>query len=115
MKPGAKPSRPVVCVVRWSVALAAAWFCAAGAQPAGTAPGTHADTRMAAANDVAMPPPVLEAVDAVVAAAVQLPVPIEPHPAREWWIWGALCVALLLLAGMVWSLFASLRKVRARG
>jgi hypothetical protein len=106
----------MVCVVRWSVALAAAWFCAAGAQqPAGTAPDMPAVTRMAADDAAMRRPPVLEAVDAAVAAAVQLPVPIEPHPAREWWLWGALCVALLLLAGMVWSLFASLRKDRARG
>jgi hypothetical protein len=97
------------------VALAAAWFCAAGAQPAGTALEANPVGSEMAVGSVAMRPAALEAVDAAVAAAVQLPVPIEPHPAREWWLWGALCVALLLLAGMVGSLFASLRKDRARG
>jgi hypothetical protein len=30
-----------------------------------------------------------------------------------WWLWGALGIGLLLLAGMAWSLFASLRKDKA--
>jgi hypothetical protein len=80
------------------VALAAAGFCAAAVQAA-----------------TQVPAPVADVVDVAAAAAAQLPVPLEPHPARDWWVWGALCVALLLLAGMVWSLFASLRKDRARG
>jgi hypothetical protein len=62
---------------------------------------------------VTLPPAPVAAVDAVVAAAAQLPVPVQPDPFRKWWLWGALGVGLLLLAGMAWSLFASLRKDRA--
>lgn len=62
---------------------------------------------------VALPPPPVAAVDAVVAATAQLPVPTQPDPSRKWWLWGALGVGFLLLAGMAWSLFASLRKDRA--
>jgi uncharacterized membrane protein len=62
---------------------------------------------------VALPPPPVAVVDAVVAAAAQLPVPAQPDPSRKWWLWGALGVGLLLLAAMAWSLFASLRKDRA--
>jgi len=62
---------------------------------------------------VTLPPAPVAAVEAVVAAAAQLPVPTQPDPARKWWLWGALGVGLLLLAGMAWSLFASLRKDRA--
>ncbi|RQO63760.1 DUF3999 domain-containing protein [Variovorax sp. KBW07] len=56
------------------------------------------------------------AVTAVVAAAVQPPIPAVDgrDPSRKWWLWGALGVGLLLLAGMAWSLFASLRKDAAR-
>ena len=46
-------------------------------------------------------------------AASTSAVPTQPDPARKWWLWGALGVGLLLLAGMAWSLFASLRKDRA--
>jgi hypothetical protein len=49
------------------------------------------------------------AVEAAVAAVAQPPVPAQ-EPSRKWWLWGALGVGLLLLAGMAWSLFASLRK-----
>jgi hypothetical protein len=62
---------------------------------------------------VTLPPAPVAAVEAVVAAAAQLPVPVQPDPFRKWWLWGALFVGLLLLAGMAWSLFASLRKDRA--
>ena len=62
---------------------------------------------------VTLPPAPVAAVEAVVAAAAQLPVPVQPDPLRKWWLWGALGVGLLLLAGMAWSLFASLRKDRA--
>ena len=58
-------------------------------------------------------PPRVAPVDAVVAATAQLPVPTQPDPSRKWWLWGALGVGFLLLAGMAWSLFASLRKDRA--
>lgn len=53
------------------------------------------------------------AVEAAVAAAALAPVPAPQDPSRKWWLWGALGVGLLLLAGMAWSLFASLRKDRA--
>lgn len=113
MKQGARPSRQGI---RWAVALAAAGFCAAGAQAAApAAPEPRAAASFTARDGALAPAPVLEAVDVAAAAAAQLPVPTQPHPAREWWIWGALCFALLLLFGMVWSLFASLRKDRARG
>ena len=62
---------------------------------------------------VVLPQPPVAAVDAAVAAAAQLPVPTQPDPARKWWLWGALGIGLLLLAGMAWSLFASLRKDKA--
>jgi hypothetical protein len=56
------------------------------------------------------------AVTAAVAAAVQPPIPTADgrDPSRKWWLWGALGVGLLLLAGMAWSLFASLRKDSAK-
>ena len=55
------------------------------------------------------------AVEAAVAAAALAPIPetAPQDPSRKWWLWGALGVGLLLLAGMAWSLFASLRKDRA--
>lgn len=56
-------------------------------------------------------------VTAAVAAAVQPPVPAADSrnpSSRKWWLWGALGVGLLLLAGMAWSLFASLRKDAAK-
>jgi hypothetical protein len=74
-------------------------------------PGYAADKPVAADDaSVALPmAAVTAAVTAAVAAAVQAPVP-EQAPSRKWWLWGALGVGLLLLAGMAWSLFASLRK-----
>ncbi|MGJ7527796.1 DUF3999 domain-containing protein [Variovorax sp. GB1P17] len=56
------------------------------------------------------------AITAAVAATVQPPIPQADglDPSRKWWLWGALGVGLLLLAGMAWSLFASLRKDAAR-
>ena len=113
MKQGASRSRPVT---RGPCPLPAAASGAAGdpaADPA--APEPRAAASFATRDGALAPAPVLEAVDVAAAAAAQLPVPTQPHPAREWWIWGALCFALLLLFGMVWSLFASLRKDRARG
>ncbi|RST45840.1 DUF3999 domain-containing protein [Variovorax sp. DXTD-1] len=77
-------------------------------------PGYTANKPVAADQaSVTLPTPPVAAVDAAVAAAVQLPVPTQPDPSRKWWLWGALGVGLLLLAGMAWSLFASLRKDRA--
>jgi hypothetical protein len=70
-------------------------------------PGYAAD-KPVLADDASVALPVA-AVAAAVAAAVQAPVP-EQAPSRKWWLWGALGVGLLLLAGMAWSLFASLRK-----
>jgi hypothetical protein len=37
---------------------------------------------------------------------------IAAQPERKWWLWGALAAGLLLLAGMAWSLFGSMRKGR---
>jgi len=57
------------------------------------------------------------AITAAVAAAAQSPIPQAAGAdaaSRKWWLWGALGVGLLLLAGMAWSLFASLRKDAAR-
>jgi hypothetical protein len=77
-------------------------------------PGYSASKPVAAGEaSVTLPPAPVAAVEAVVAAAAQLPVPVQPDPFRKWWLWGALGVGLLLLAGMAWSLFASLRKDRA--
>jgi hypothetical protein len=76
-------------------------------------PGYAADKPVAADGaSVTLP---VAAVEAAVAAAALAPVPATaPHdPSRKWWLWGALGVGLLLLAGMAWSLFASLRKDRA--
>ena len=76
-------------------------------------PGYAADKPVVADGaSVTLP---VAAVDAAVAAAALAPVPrTAPHdPSRKWWLWGALGVGLLLLAGMAWSLFASLRKDRA--
>ncbi|CAA2103255.1 DUF3999 domain-containing protein [Variovorax paradoxus] len=71
-------------------------------------PGYAADKPVVAGNaSVALP--AATAVNATVAAAVQPPVPAQ-EPSRKWWLWGALGGGLLLLAGMAWSLFASLRK-----
>jgi hypothetical protein len=70
-------------------------------------PGYAADKPVAADGaSVALP---AAAVDAAVAAVAQPPLPVQ-EPSRKWWLWGALGVGLLLLAGMAWSLFASLRK-----
>jgi hypothetical protein len=70
-------------------------------------PGYAADKPVAADNaSVRLPAAVVEA---AVAAVAQPPVPAQ-EPSRKWWLWGALGVGLLLLAGMAWSLFASLRK-----
>jgi hypothetical protein len=78
-------------------------------------PGYSASKPVAAGQaSVTLPPAPVAAVEAVVAAAAQLPVPVQPDPFRKWWLWGALGVGLLLLAGMAWSLFASLRKDRAQ-
>ena len=77
-------------------------------------PGYSASKPVAADQaSVTLPQPPVAAVDAAVAAAAQLPVPTQPDPSRKWWLWGALGVGLLLLGGMAWSLFASLRKDRA--
>jgi hypothetical protein len=74
-------------------------------------PGYTANKAVAADEaSVALPPAPVAAVEAAVAATAQLPVPTQPDPSRKWWLWGALGVGLLLLAGMAWSLFASLRK-----
>ena len=76
-------------------------------------PGYAAD-KPVVADDASVTLPVA-AVEAAVAAAALAPVPeTAPNdPSRKWWLWGALGVGLLLLAGMAWSLFASLRKDRA--
>ena len=77
-------------------------------------PGYAANKPIAAGEaSVTLPPAPVAAVEAVVAAAAQLPVPTQPDASRKWWLWGALGVGLLLLAGMAWSLFASLRNDRA--
>lgn len=70
-------------------------------------PGYAAD-KPVVADDATVSLPVA-AVTAAVAAAVQAPLPTQ-EPSRKWWLWGALGAGLLLLAGMAWSLFASLRK-----
>jgi hypothetical protein len=50
-------------------------------------------------------------------ADVATPPGVDPmgaaKPERRWWLWGALGAGLLLLAGMAWSLFGSLRRGRA--
>jgi len=77
-------------------------------------PGYAANKSIAAGEaSVTLPPAPVAAVEAVVAAAAQLPVPAQPDASRKWWLWGALGIGLLLLAGMAWSLFSSLRKDRA--
>lgn len=77
-------------------------------------PGYSANKPVAAGEaSVTLPPAPVAAVEAVVAAAAQLPVPTQPDASRKWWLWGALGIGLLLLAGMAWSLFASLRRDRA--
>ena len=77
-------------------------------------PGYAANKPIAAGEaSVTLPPAPVAAVEAVVAAAAQLPVPTQPDASRKWWLWGALGIGLLLLAGMAWSLFASLRRDRA--
>ncbi len=70
-------------------------------------PGYAADKPVTADGALVSLP--VAAVTAAVAAAVQAPVPPQ-EPSRKWWLWGALGGGLLLLAGMAWSLFASLRK-----
>ncbi|MDM0004044.1 DUF3999 domain-containing protein [Variovorax sp. J22G73] len=73
-------------------------------------PGYAADKPVVADGaSVALPVAAVNAAAAAVAAAVQAPVPTQVA-SRKWWLWGALGVGLLLLAGMAWSLFASLRK-----
>ncbi|MET3496186.1 DUF3999 domain-containing protein [Variovorax boronicumulans] len=74
-------------------------------------PGYAADKPVVADGaSVTLP---VAAVEAAVAAAALVPVPAPEDLSRQWWLWGALGVGLLLLAGMAWSLFASLRKDRA--
>lgn len=76
-------------------------------------PGYAAD-KPVIADEASVTLPVA-AVEAAVAAAALAPIPeaARQDPSRKWWLWGALGVSLLLLAGMAWSLFASLRKDRA--
>ena len=76
-------------------------------------PGYAADKPVVADEaSVALP---VAAVEAAVAAAALAPIPdaAQPDSSRKWWLWGALGAGLLLLAGMAWSLFASLRKDQA--
>jgi hypothetical protein len=73
-------------------------------------PGYAADKPVVADEaSVALP---VAAVEAAVTAAALAPIPdaARQDPSRKWWLWGALGIGLLLLAGMAWSLFASLRK-----
>ncbi len=73
-------------------------------------PGYAADKPVVADGaSVTLP---VAALDAAVTAAAQSPLPeaVRQDTSRKWWLWGALGVGLLLLAGMAWSLFASLRK-----
>lgn len=73
-------------------------------------PGYAADKPVAADGaSVALP---LMSVAAAVAPAVQAQSAPMQASSRKWWLWGALGAGLLLLAGMAWSLFASLRKAR---
>jgi hypothetical protein len=77
-------------------------------------PGYAADKPVVADEaSVALP---VAAVEAAVTAAALAPIPdaARQDPSRKWWLWGALGVGLLLLAGMAWSLFASLRKDSGR-
>jgi hypothetical protein len=73
-------------------------------------PGYAADKPVAADGaSVALP---LMSVAAAVAPAVQAQSAPMQASSRKWWLWGALGAGLLLLAGMAWSLFASLRKAK---
>lgn len=77
-------------------------------------PGYAADKPVVADEaSVALP---VAAVEAAVTATALAPLPdaAAKDPSRKWWLWGALGIGLLLLAGMAWSLFASLRKDNAR-
>src|SRR6218665_1452149 len=121
---GATP-RTLVFLAQGGAPFSLAWSAVAdkGAVQ-GAAPGAplalstlipgHAADKPIAADDASVTLPVA-AVQAVVAAATLAPVPATaPHdPSRKWWLWGALGIGLLALAGMAGSLFASLRKDRA--
>ncbi|MCW5232775.1 DUF3999 domain-containing protein [Verminephrobacter eiseniae] len=121
---GATP-RTLVFLAQGGAPFSLAWSAVAGKGAVqGAAPGAplalstlipgHAADKPIAADDASVTLPVA-AVEAVVAAATLAPVPeTAPHdPSRKWWLWGALGIGLLALAGMAWSLFASLRKDRA--
>ncbi|MGJ7562927.1 DUF3999 domain-containing protein [Variovorax sp. GB1R11] len=115
---GAVP-RTLVFLAQGAAPFALAWSAAPEANAVeGSVPGAplalstlipgYAADRPVVADDATVALPVA-AVTAAVAAAVQAPLPMQ-EPSRKWWLWGALGVGLLLLAGMAWSLFASLRK-----
>ncbi|WP_307867267.1 DUF3999 family protein [Variovorax sp. E3] len=70
-------------------------------------PGYAADKPVAADSaSVALPAAAVTAA----AATAEPPAPAKEPSSKKWWLWGALGAGLLLLAGMAWSLFASLRK-----
>jgi uncharacterized membrane protein len=77
-------------------------------------PGHAADTPVVA-DEASVTLPVA-AVEAGVTGAgpSALPETVRQDSSRKWWLWGVLGAGLLLLAGMAWSLFASLRKDQAR-
>ena len=121
---GATP-RTLVFLAQGAAPFSLAWNAAPDAGTVqGAAPGAplalstlipgYAADKPVVADEASVRLPVA-AVDAAVAAAALAPVPeaARQDPARKWWLWGALGVGLLLLAGMAWSLFASLRKDRA--
>ena len=75
-------------------------------------PGYAAD-KPVSADDASVELPLMS-VAAAVAPAAQVPAAPVQESSRKWWLWGALGAGLLLLAGMAWSLFASLRKEKER-
>lgn len=115
---GAVP-RTLVFLAQGGAPLSLAWRAAPAANAVeGSEPGAplalstlipgYAPDRPVAADNATVALPAV-AVTAASVAAVQPPAAV-PEPSRKGWLWGALGLGLLLLAGMAWSLFASLRK-----
>jgi hypothetical protein len=121
----APPSIAVAGVPRTLVFLAQGegpfslrWDAAADAAPMALStliPGYTAAKPLAAGQALVALPSGAATVGATVGATPPPGADSAPPPRRRWWLWGALGAGLLLLAGMAWSLFASLRKAQGEG
>jgi len=116
---GAVP-RTLVFLAQGAAPFSLAWRAApeAAGTVAGTEPGAplalstlipgYAADKPVAADSASVALPAVAVTAA--AATAEPPAPAKEPSSKKWWLWGALGAGLLLLAGMAWSLFASLRK-----